>query len=159
MRHEKREIKDKARVEALLTSCLTMQLGLWDGERPYVATVNFGYRDGAVYFHGAAKGRKMDCIRANGLVSFATVVDSELIRAEKGCGFTTHYTSVTGFGRAEVLTDPQDKARALDVIMAQHGGPVDSYDPKVLEYTAVVRVALEQLTGKVNPAYPGDPQV
>lgn len=159
MRHEKREIKDKAKVEALLAGCQTMQLGLWDGREPYVATVNFGYRDGAVYFHGAAEGRKMDCIRANGLVSFAAVADSELIRAEKGCGFTTHYTSVTGFGRAEVLTNPGDKARALDVIMAQHGGPEGSYDPRVLEYTAVVRVRLETLTGKVNPAYPGDPQI
>ena len=42
MRKEKRAIKDKAKVEALLRRCQTLQLGLWDGAEPYVVTVNFG---------------------------------------------------------------------------------------------------------------------
>jgi len=159
MRHPKREIKDKAKVEELLKSCTTLQLGLWDGGRPYVATVDFGYADGAVYFHSAVAGRKMDCIRQNGLAAFAAVVESELIRAEDGCGYTTHYTSITGFGRATVLEDPAEKARGLDVILAQHQGPTGGYPEKVLQKTAVVRIDLEELVGKVNPAYPGDPQI
>jgi uncharacterized protein len=136
-----------------------MQLGLWDGAEPYVVTVNFGYRDGAIYFHSAAEGRKIDCIRANGLVSFATVVESELIRAEDGCGFTTHFTSVTGFGHGTLLEGPEEKAQGLDVILAHHHGPTGGYDPRVLAKTAVVRVKLEKLVGKVNPAFQGDPQI
>jgi hypothetical protein len=159
MRHPKREIQDKARVEALLKSCTTLQLGLWDGERPYAVTVDFGYADNAVYFHGALAGRKMDCIRSNGLAAFTTVVESELIRAEDGCGYTTHFTSVCGRGRAVILDDPADKARGLDVILTQHGGPLGGFPEKVLGKTAVVRIDLEELVGKVNPAYPGDPQI
>ena len=159
MRHPKRAIQDKARVEELLRSCTTMQLGLWDGGRPYVVTVDFGYADNAVYFHSAMEGRKMDCIRANGLAAFTAVVESELIRAEDGCGYTTHYTSVAGSGRAVVLDDPTDKARGLDVILAQHDGPTGGYPEKVLGKTAVVRIDLDELVGKVNPAYPGDPQI
>jgi len=87
------------------------------------------------------------------------VVENELIRDRKACGFSTHYKSVSGFGRAEFLSDPADKAHGLDVIMAHHGGPVGSYEPKVLERTAVVRVAIESLVGKVNPAFEGDPQI
>ena len=159
MRHPKREIKDKAKVEALLKSCMTMQLGLWDGGRPYVVTVDFGYADNAVYFHSADAGRKMDCIRANGLAAFTTVVESELIRAEDGCGYTTHFTSITGHGRATVLDAPEAKAAGLDVILAQHQGPTGGYPEKVLRKTAVVRIDLDELVGKVNPAYPGDPQI
>ncbi|GAB7081842.1 pyridoxamine 5'-phosphate oxidase family protein [Megalodesulfovibrio paquesii] len=159
MRKEKRAIRDNAQVEALLKQCTTMQLGLWDGEEPYAVTVNFGYADGCIYFHSAREGRKMDCIRKNGLVSFITVVESELVRAEKACGYSTFYKSVSGFGRAEELTDAEEKAQALDVIMAHHEGPVRTYDARVLERTAVVRVTLEKLIGKGNPAFAGDPQV
>jgi hypothetical protein len=159
MRHPKREIQDKAKVEELLKGCTTLQLGLWDGEKPYAVTVDFGYTDNAVYFHSAAGGLKMDCVRANGLAAFTTVVDSELIRAEDGCGYTTHYTSVSGRGRATVLEDPAEKAAGLDVILAQHQGPVGGYPEKVLSKTAVVRIDLDELVGKVNPAYPGDPQI
>jgi nitroimidazol reductase NimA-like FMN-containing flavoprotein (pyridoxamine 5'-phosphate oxidase superfamily) len=159
MRHPQREIKDTAKVRELLKGCATLQLGLWDGDRPYVVTVDFGYADNAVFFHGALAGRKMDCIRANGLAAFTTVVESELIRAEDGCGYTTHYTSISGFGRAVVLEDPQAKAAALDVILAQHQGPTGGYPEEVLRKTAVVRIDVEELVGKVNPAYPGDPQI
>ena len=159
MRQKKREIRDKAKVEELLRGCRTMQLGLWDGAEPYVATVNFGYADNAVYFHSALEGRKMECVKANGLVSFACVAASELILADKACGYSTHYTSITGFGRGRLLESAEEKAAGLDVILAQHGGPTGEYDARVLERTAVVKVALERLVGKVNPAYPGDPQI
>lgn len=159
MRHPKRELRDKAKVEELLKGCTTMQLALWDGAAPYAVTVNFGYADNAVYFHGAREGRKMDCIRANGLAAFTAVAESELIRAEDGCGYTTHYTSISGRGKAEILEDPAAKGAALDVILAQHDGPTGGYPEKVLDRTAVVRIELDELVGKVNPAYPGDPQI
>ena len=159
MRKENRAIRDRNVIEGLLRRCRTLQLGLWDGCEPYVVTVNFGYEDGAVYFHSALEGRKMDCIRANGLVSFVAVAESELIREDLPCGFTTHYKSVSGFGHGEILQDPADKAAGLAVIMRQHGGPETGFDARVLERTAVVRVALRDLIGKVNPAFSGDPQV
>lgn len=159
MRQKRREIEDREQIEKLLCTCTTVQLGLWDGEEPYVVTVNFGYAQGALYFHGALQGRKMDCIRRNGLVSFATVVESELIREPTACGYSTYYTSITGFGRARELKSEEEKVAALDVLLGQHGGPTGAYDPKVLSRTAVVRVQLERLVGKVNPAFPGDPQI
>ena len=159
MRKENRAIRDRNVIEGLLRSCRTLQLGLWDGREPYVVTVNFGYEDGAVYFHSALEGRKMDCIRANGLVSFVAVAESELIREDLPCGFTTHYKSVSGFGHGEILDDPADTAAGLAAIMRQHGGPDTGFDARVLERTAVVRVVLRDLIGKGNPAFEGDPQV
>lgn len=152
MRKAQREIKDKPLVEALLRRCQLIHLALWDGERPYAVTVNCGYEGGAVFFHCAQEGRKIECLRANGLVSFQAVAEYELVRAGKGCGFTAHYKSVSGFGKARELTDPAEKAAALDVIMAQHDGPKGNYPPEILERTAVVRIDVEEMTGKSNPA-------
>ncbi|CCH50093.1 pyridoxamine 5'-phosphate oxidase family protein [Pseudodesulfovibrio piezophilus] len=152
MRQEKREIKDKKTVEELLCGCRTMQLGLWDGKEPYVVTVNFGYADGAIYFHSAQEGRKMDCIKQNGLVSFVSVIESNVVTAEKACGYTTHYTSVTGFGHAQILESIEEKTAGLDIIMGQHDGPCGAFDAAVLNRTAVIKVKLERLVGKNNPA-------
>lgn len=159
MRKKKRAIEDKALIEKLLLRCEALQLGLWDGEQPYVVTVNFGYADGAIYFHSAGEGRKLECIKKNGLASFVAVAEHELIRADKACGFSTYYKSVSGFGRAELLSDPQEKAKGLDAVMSHYGGPTGAYDDKVLSRTAVVRIDVESMVGKVNPAFPGDPQI
>lgn len=159
MRKEQRALRDRPALENLLASCRTLHLGLWDGREPYAVTVNFGYEDGAVYFHSALEGRKMDCIRANGLVSFIAVAQSELVRTDLPCGFTTHFKSVSGFGHAEILEDAESKAAGLAVIMRQHGGPDTGFDRRVLQRTAVVRVTLRDMIGKINPAFAGDPQV
>lgn len=45
------------------------------------------------------------------------------------------------------------------MILARHDGPTGSYDARILARTTVIRVDLERLTDKVNPAYPGAPQV
>ncbi|GAB6036437.1 hypothetical protein JCM15519_09960 [Fundidesulfovibrio butyratiphilus] len=152
MRKAKREIKDKSLVEALLRRCRILHLALWDGERPYAVTVNFGYAEGAVFFHCAPEGRKIECLRKNGLVSFQAVAEYELVRQVKGCGYTTHYKSISGFGTACELADPAEKTAALNVIMAQHEGPTGEYPPEVLERTAVVRIDVREMTGKSNPA-------
>ncbi len=159
MRKEKRAVRDLAAIEGLIRQCGTLHLGLWDGQMPYVVTVNFGYETGAVYFHCASEGHKADCIRANGLASFMCIAQNELIRDPKACGFTTHYKSVSGTGRAAFLETDEDKAHGLDVLMAQHGGPVGGYESKVLKRTSVVRIAIDSLIGKVNPAFDGDPQI
>lgn len=151
MRKKERAVEDKAQVEALLLQCEAIQLGLWDGEQPYVVAVNFGYRDGAVYFHTAIEGRKIECIEKNGMVSFVAIAEHKIVRADKACGFTTHFKSVSGFGTAVLLTDPAEKAKGLDAIMAHYDGPIGGYDEKVLERTAVVRIKVESMVGKINP--------
>ncbi|TVM24012.1 pyridoxamine 5'-phosphate oxidase family protein, partial [Oceanidesulfovibrio marinus] len=120
--------------------CEALQLGLWDGEQPHVATVKFGDAAGAIYFHSAGEGRKLDCIKSTGLASFVAVAYPELIRSDKAFGFSTYYKSVSGFGRAELLSDPQEKAKGLDAVMSHYGGPTGAYDDKVLARTAVVRI-------------------
>ncbi|TVM33773.1 pyridoxamine 5'-phosphate oxidase family protein [Oceanidesulfovibrio marinus] len=151
MRKKERAIEDKAQVEELLLRCEVIQLGLWDGEQPYVVAVNFGYKDGAIYFHSAPDGRKVECVQKNGMVSFVAIAEHAIVRADKACGFTTHFKSVSGFGRAALLADPAEKAKGLDAIMAHYDGPVGEYDEKVLERTAVVRIAVESMVGKINP--------
>ncbi|GFK93450.1 hypothetical protein NNJEOMEG_01283 [Fundidesulfovibrio magnetotacticus] len=155
MRKSDREVLDPIVVEALLQRAEYVHLALRDGEETYSVPVSFGYRDRALYFHGAAEGRKARALRACDRVSFSAVVECELARQIKACAYSAHYKSVCGSGRATILTDPEEKAAALDVIMGHYEGPTGPYPPEMLKRTEVVRLDVEVLSGKANPPWQG----
>lgn len=153
MRKKEREITDKTLLEQLLLRTRICRLGLFDGQWPYVVPVNYGYADGHLYVHSSAKGRKMEILRANPRVCFEIDLDVEVAAGERPCDYTTHYKSVIGFGRAVLLHDENEKLQGLRIIMRRHGGPQDGFRPEVLPKTAVIRIDIESMTGKSNPAF------
>jgi len=156
MRRTEREIHDPLLVEALLCRAEYIHLGLWDGTSPYVVAVNFGYKDGAVYFHSALEGKKIECLRRCDRVCFEAVLNYELVRATKACGYTAHFKSVVGLGRAVFLEDQAEKVEGMNTIMRYYRGPEIAFSEATLARTAVVRIDVETLTGKANPPWQGD---
>jgi len=159
VRKAEREIKDFKLVEALLQRAEYVHMALWDGTSPYVIPVSFGYADRVLYFHSSANGKKAQCLRTCDRVSFDAVLEYELSRQLKSCGYTAHFKSVVGVGRASFVQGAEAKRRALDIIMSHYNGPTGHYPDEVLDVTAVVRVDIEELTGKSNPPWQGDPEL
>ena len=88
-------------------------------------------------------------IRANPRVCFEMDVDVEVIRAEQPCDWGMRFWSVIGFGTASVLENPEEKARGLDAIMEHYSSkPAQPYPESFLKQTAVIRVKVEEMTGK-----------
>ena len=152
MRREEKEIQDPSRVEKILKQAQICRLAMVDKDVPYVVPLNFGYRDGALYFHSAKKGRKIDLIHHNPNVCFEVDELIRLKKAKQACDWGVDYQSVIGTGRAVFLEDVQEKKKALDVIMAQYSGRPFDYPVKMLEKTAVIKVLISQMTGKQSPA-------
>ena len=95
--------------------------------RPYVVPVCFGYEGDILYFHSAPRGRKLDILRRNSAVCFEFDVDCEVVPAKSACGWSMRFRSVVGFGDASLVEDPEEKRKALDVIMGQYGGQPGEY--------------------------------
>lgn len=148
MRKHKREIKSREEVEEVLAAARVMRLALSVDDRPYVVPLNFGYNAGAIYFHCAKEGRKLDMIRLNPQVSFEVESDVAIIEADAPCGWTTHFRSVIGFGKAVTVEDEAEKLRGMDVLMAHHGAAKGEYDKHNFDHAAIVRVDIEEMTGK-----------
>ncbi len=73
MRRQEREIRDEAEIQEILEKGLVCRLGLYDGQYPYVVPLNYGYRNGCMYFHCAREGRKIDILkRTTGSASKST---------------------------------------------------------------------------------------
>ena len=148
MRRHEREIREETEIHEILEKGLVCRLGLYDGRYPYVVPLNYGYRDGRLYFHCAGEGRKIDILKINDRVCVEVDIDSRIVRGDAPCRWAAKYRSVIGFGRARIVDGETEKIAALEIIMAHYGGGGGEYDEKSLRLTTVIEVVLESMTGK-----------
>lgn len=148
MRRTDREITDIEEIESIIAAAQVCRLAMVDRNEPYVVPMNFGYRDHTLFFHSALKGRKLDLIRANNHVCFEVDIVDGLKTADAACDWGIRYRSVIGVGRASIVDDPDKKRQALDAIMAHYSDKSYTYGDEQIRSVAVIRVDIEQMTGK-----------
>ncbi len=150
MRRKDKEITDRDVIDSIINESLFCRLALSEEDRPYIVPLSFGYDGTALYFHGAAAGKKIDILRKNSNVCFEFDNDGEPIQSDKGCDWSVRYKSVIGYGKAQLLEDMDSKLRALDIIMKHYSEKSFAYPEKTVEKTAVIRVDIETVTGKMS---------
>jgi nitroimidazol reductase NimA-like FMN-containing flavoprotein (pyridoxamine 5'-phosphate oxidase superfamily) len=119
-----------------------------DGQ-PYGVPLNYCLLDGALYFHCAVAGHKLENLGAEPRVSFCVVGKTEVLPGQ----FATRYESVIFFGRAaEVFA--AEKQLALEGLMAKYS---PDYREEGLRYIVaqtdqarVFRVSIEKVSGKAR---------
>ena len=146
MRRKDREISDLGEIESIIQRADICRLAFCDRGKPYVVPLCIGYRRGAIYFHSAREGRKLDMIRNNRLVCFEMDIDQELIRSIYRCSM--RYRSVIGSGLARIVEERDVMAEALDLIMRHYRQEPFIYSEETLESTVIIKVEIEELTGK-----------
>ena len=166
MRRKEREITDRAEIESILQEAMVCRIGLADDDGPYVVPVCFGYEDGSVYIHSAPEssknlsgsspvsslaefnGKKITMIRKNPRCCFEVDTCGQVIRGDRPCSWGMRYRSVIGYGRAAILTDPDEKRHGLSCIMHHYDGGTHVFSDSDLMSVTVIRIAVESMTGK-----------
>jgi len=138
----------KENIEAIIRKATVCRLGMIDGDTPYIVPLCFGYRDGTLYFHGSMKSRKAELIQKHPKVCFEFDILAEPISAPDPCDWDMRYQSVVGFGVASVVVGAEEKRQALEIITAQYAKGSYSFTEPKLKATAVIKVAIETMTGK-----------
>ena len=151
-------VRDEA--VALLARSPVVHLATTDATGvPVLRTVHAVVIDGALAFHGAPAGEKMEAMGRPVVISAeetVAVIPSYFFDPELACPATTYYRSVQVHGSLEIVEDRHAKARVLAALMHKYqpeGGhvPITADDPryrKQVEGILIVRVALERLDGK-----------
>jgi len=148
MRRKDKEITDSQIVNEILSESNICRLGLHDKEFPYVIPMNYGYKNSCLYFHCAITGKKIDLIKANPHAAFEIEYDSETIKNDVSCRWTTKYRSIMGQGIIEILRQAHEKTEALNVIMQQHGKMNNSYEKSALDKIVVLKLSILSLSAK-----------
>jgi nitroimidazol reductase NimA-like FMN-containing flavoprotein (pyridoxamine 5'-phosphate oxidase superfamily) len=152
MRKANKEITDRSVVEGLLRACPAGRLATngKDGY-PKVKPLCFSYHDGKIYFHSALEGEKIEDIKRDDRVCFETDLPIALVKAvHQPCEAAYLYRSVIVKGRASLVTDPQERMTAFRSLMKKYQpeGGHGAYLPEKLAITVIVRIDVEEMTGK-----------
>ena len=107
------------------------------------------------YFHCAAEGEKIDCIRNNPVVSLSAVSRCTPRYEEEKQNFTEYYHSAIALGHAETVTDDNEKIEALRLICERFLPKfMDHFEAAIarsLSRTTVIRIILtEPAVGKMK---------
>lgn len=148
MRRNDREITDRAEIDAIIYSSKVMNLALVDHGLPFQVPVFYAYDGTALYFHSALSGSKIRIMKQNNTVCFAISVDQGFIPSDQACDFEAQHRTVIGLGKAVFVTDPAEKTRILDQIVALFSEQKFTYPPENLQRTAVIRIDIESIKGK-----------
>lgn len=135
---------------------MTLSMTRPDGT-PYGLPLNVVRKDETTfYFHCAAEGEKIDCLKHNPIVSLSAVSRCTPKYEEEKNNFTEYYNSAIAIGRAEFVTDREEKIDALRLIcerfLPHYMEHFDSAITRSLDRTTVVRIVLtEPPVGKSKP--------
>lgn len=145
----KKQLLPKEETINILERCTSGVLGvIGDDGYPYTVPVSYALKGDKLYIHSAKEGHKIDSIKKNDKVTFCVIEKDEVIQET----FTTHFRSVSLFGRARILTDDADKKYALECL-------VEKYSPDYINEgqdeikkdwnrVCIIEVKIEHMTGK-----------
>ena len=150
-RHPDKAITDPAELARIVVGQKFLTLALCAENRPYLVTLShaFDAEHKCFYFHCAPTGRKLDLIHANPQVYGQVLEDCGYVAGE--CEH--RYRTVQFDGQAEVVADPDEKLRALRLLIDRlepEPNPVKGglLRPERLIGVAVVRVTVTGWSGK-----------
>lgn len=147
MRRFKQLIPEEA-AKNILSSSTRGVLSLVDADGgPYGVPISYVYDGGRhIYFHGAVKGHKIDCIEADSRCSFCVVGQDKIVPEE----FTSYFRSVVIKGTIHIATSPDEIIKGLLLLCEKYSPGIDSDAEiaKCLSQVSVLRLDIESMTGK-----------
>jgi nitroimidazol reductase NimA-like FMN-containing flavoprotein (pyridoxamine 5'-phosphate oxidase superfamily) len=148
MRRKKQLLSEEETIE-ILKLCTSGVLGvIGNDDYPYTVPVSYAFKDGKLFIHSAKQGHKIDSIKKNEKVTFCVIEKDEVIQET----FTTHFRSVSIFGRARILTDDSDKRVALESLVEKYSPDYIQEGQKEIEQewdrVCLIEIKIEHMTGK-----------
>lgn len=150
---------DRATANAIIDEAYVAHVGFVVDGQPRVLPMTYG-RDGEVlYLHGAVGNAMLRAATGAEACVTITLLDG-LVMARSAFHHSMNYRSVVLLGRAEKVTDDEEKRRAFDVIV-DHVLPGRSRtarasDESELRQTLVLRMPIAEGSAKVRVGGPVD---
>jgi uncharacterized protein len=159
-RHPERGSHHAATIYAILDEALICHVGFLSAAQPVVVPTLFARIDDTLYIHGSAIGRMLTTLAGGIEVCVNVTLIDGIVFARSAFSHSMNYRSVSIFGQARLVTDEQEKRRALQATV-EHVAPGRWYDArqpneKELAATSVIAVQLNEASAKIRMGGPKD---
>lgn len=149
MRKTQYEITDPKVIEEILSGGEVCRIAMIDNDRPYIVPLNYGYKNNTIYFHSSRLGKKIDLLKLNNKVCFEIELQSQIVKSDNPCDWSTKYRSVIGYGTIDFVEDPDKKREGLDTIMVHYGkSSRNIYKDTSIDKVLILKLRIEEISGK-----------
>ena len=151
---------DRDLVHAILDEALICHVGFESDDQPYVIPTIHAREGETLYLHGAKGNRMLKALTEGTPCCVTVTLVDELVLARAALHHSLNYRSVMVLGTAREVTDPEEKERALQVVV-NHIAPgraeeVRGADETDLKSTRVLAIPIEEASAKVRTGPPVD---
>jgi hypothetical protein len=159
-RHPERARYDQETVWAILDEGLICHLGFVVDGSPFVMPTVYARDGDVIYVHGSPASRMLNTAAGPADVCLTVTLLDGLVLARSVFTHSMNFRSVVVVGRAEEVTDPEEKMAASWALTEHvcHGRWADARHPtaKELAATIVLRLRLDEASAKVRSGGPRD---
>ncbi len=159
-RHPERARYERAEVDAILDAAFHGHLAFVADGQPYTMPM-LHVRDGdEVYLHGSVKSRFAAIAGDGSPLCFTVTLIDGLVLARAAFTHSVNYRSAVVLGSGRVLEDPQEKLRAMELLV-EHVVPGRIADarapsPNELKATEIIALHIDETSAKVRTGGPVD---
>jgi hypothetical protein len=156
----KRGAYDRETINAILDEAFICHVGFVVDGQPYVIPTGFGRIENDLYIHGSAASRMLRELSKGVDVCVTVTLIDGLVIARSAFHHSVNYRSAVVLGKAELVTDSDEKNKALEAI-TNHFVPGrwdDCRWPNELELkaTSVLKLAINEASAKIRTGPPID---
>jgi uncharacterized protein len=151
---------DRETVYSILDEGFICHVGFVADDQPFVVPTGYARVDDKLYIHGSQASRMLRSL-AGGVDACVTVtIVDGLVLARSAFHHSMNYRSVLVFGRATLVSDPEEKYAAL-VALSEHIVPgrwADVREPneQEMKLTTVLCLSMEEASAKIRTGPPLD---
>jgi nitroimidazol reductase NimA-like FMN-containing flavoprotein (pyridoxamine 5'-phosphate oxidase superfamily) len=151
---------DRATIDTILDEALICHVGFVVDGRPVVIPTIHARAGDHLYFHGSPAAGMLRTLRSSVEACVTVTLLDGLVLARSAFHSSMNYRSVVVFGKAEEVTDRNEKLRALEAIVEHvcRGRSADARGPNEseLKQTLVLRIPIEEASAKIRTGPPKD---
>jgi len=160
-----RQLRKKARydtetVHNILDSALLASVGFVQDGQPVVVPMLYGREGETVFLHGARKARIIRLLERTSMACMNVTHVDALVYARSAFNSSMNYRSVTVFGTPRLVDNPDEKLRALRVIiertMPGRWDELRNPHEKEVKMTGVIALDIESASAKIANTMPDD---
>lgn len=151
---------DRQQIYEILDEGMVCHVGFVTSGQPFVIPTAYTRLDDELILHGSVASRMMIELRQGASVCVTVTLLDGLVLARSAFHHSMNYRSVVVFGQARQVSDPEEKARAMDALVA-HLIPGRQHDArpgsvKELAATEVLALPLQEASAKIRVGPPRD---